>query len=354
MESQNQTEPLGVEGENQSEINDQSQNTDQQMQNIIESAENISNDNQTQNQKPKHNKKKLGLWLLLSPIIGVVTSLIFIAIIKAVKTLLNVQDGSLIAVVISFSNWLFVVIGVISIIGFIVGIPLGIIFLLSGKEETREVENNQDTISSERMIDVFEILDLSWKKFKENAKLLLIITLFFIVVRIVGSIAQKMVEESYVAIVLVVIITATLNIMIAIGITQILLKISRGSQTNFGEILGGKKYFWRFIVGNLLYGLIVFAGFILLVIPGIIWQYKYSMFSYLIIDKDMQPMEALKESGRIMNGNKWKLFFLQILMLPVIITGFLFFGVGIFVAIPVVTLMSVAFYRIVVGEKVTA
>ncbi|EKE25281.1 MAG: hypothetical protein ACD_5C00226G0007 [uncultured bacterium] len=223
----------------------------------------------------------------------------------------------------------------------------------SVEDQQQEAESAIGESEKREEVDVFEILSLSWKKFKENYKLLLAITLFYIAVRIMEGMTQKSLEENSLGILLAAIASGVLNVLITIGMVQILLKISRGVQANFGEIIGGGKYFWRFIGASILYGFIVIAGYILLIIPGIIWQYKYSMFSYLVIDKDMGPIEALKESGKLMYGNKWRLFFLQLLMIPVVIAGFLFFGVGIFVAIPVITLMSVFFYRTVVGEKVT-
>lgn len=227
------------------------------------------------------------------------------------------------------------------------------------KQTDQSVENEQVQSTVEEAvkkdeIDVFEILSLSWKKFKENYKFLLAVTLFYLAVRIIEGMTQKIFEENSIGITLVAIASGVLNALIAIGMVQIYLKISRGMQASFGEIMGGGKYFWKLIGGSILYGLIVLVGYLLLIIPGIIWQYKYGMFSYLIIDKDMGPIEAIKESGALMYGNKWKLFFLQLLMIPIVFAGILFFGVGILAAIPVVTLMSVSFYRIISGENVSA
>lgn len=56
---------------------------------------------------------------------------------------------------------------------------------------------------------------------------------------------------------------------------------------------------------------------LLLIIPGIIKSYSYAMTPYILAEHpEMTAREAITESRRIMNGNKWRLFCL----------GFSFFG----------------------------
>lgn len=233
----------------------------------------------------------------------------------------------------------------------------------SNEQQTQAVEPQASSQSEEpsvnvlnekKEVDVFEILSISWKKFKENWKFLVVLSLIYVGIRFIEGILEKSVQKGSPESFGVSLLVAVFNVFIAIGMVRIFLNISRGGQSHFKEIFGGMKYFWKFVGASIIYLLIVLVGYLLLIIPGIIWQYKYGLFSYLIVDKDMKPMEAIRESGRLMQGNKWKLFFLQLLMIAVIIIGALLLGVGMLVAIPVVTLMSVYFYRIVSGETVSA
>ena len=75
----------------------------------------------------------------------------------------------------------------------------------------------------------------------------------------------------------------------------------------------------------ILYGLIVLAGMILLVIPGIIWAVKLQYFSYFIIDKKLAPIEALKESSRITTGIKWDVFAFCSVLIVINLIGFFCF-----------------------------
>lgn len=67
------------------------------------------------------------------------------------------------------------------------------------------------------------------------------------------------------------------------------------------------------LVMNLVRSLLVGLQMILLIVPGVIAFYRYSMADYLLMQNpDMGPLEALRESRRRMLGHKMALFNLQI------------------------------------------
>lgn len=64
---------------------------------------------------------------------------------------------------------------------------------------------------------------------------------------------------------------------------------------------------------NLLRGLFIFLWTLLLIIPGIIKSYSYAMTPYILAENPgMTATNAITESRRIMEGNKWRLFCLEI------------------------------------------
>jgi uncharacterized membrane protein len=84
---------------------------------------------------------------------------------------------------------------------------------------------------------------------------------------------------------------------------------------------------------------------VLLIIPGIILALALYFTTYLIVDRKMGPIEALKESARITKGHRWELLVLSFLIVFVVLAGIICLFVGIFVAIPVTSLAMVAAYR---------
>ena len=84
----------------------------------------------------------------------------------------------------------------------------------------------------------------------------------------------------------------------------------------------------------------------LLIIPGILMSYSYAMFEYVLADNpDMNAREVLAESRRIMRGNRFKLFCLQLSFIGPALLCVLTFGIGLLWFIPYYNATMAAFYR---------
>jgi hypothetical protein len=86
----------------------------------------------------------------------------------------------------------------------------------------------------------------------------------------------------------------------------------------------------KYFGGILLFGLAVIAGLILFIIPGIYFAYRFGFVPYLLVDKDIEIMEAFKKSTEMTKGEIWHLigfsvqsFFIMILGLLLLIIGFI-------------------------------
>ncbi|MDR3559687.1 MAG: hypothetical protein P4L62_04135 [Candidatus Pacebacteria bacterium] len=145
-----------------------------------------------------------------------------------------------------------------------------------------------------------------------------------------------------------------LQIIVRIGLVKISLDIFDKGDGHINDLFSQAHLLGKFILGMILYALIVIGGFILLIVPGIIWSIKYQFFAYLIIDKNMGPLEAIKKSGEITMGNKGNLFVLGILISLINLVGVLCAFVGLFATIPLSLLAMVYVYRKLMGEIPTA
>jgi len=134
--------------------------------------------------------------------------------------------------------------------------------------------------------------------------------------------------------------------LVRMGKTQLTLKAHSNAQDLSWWDLWRPHPFWRFFGGTFLVGIITFGGFILLVVPGIVWAITYMFVPYLIIDHDLKPFEALKESRRITVGNRWNLFVFCLALIGINILGFLCLIVGLLVSVPVSAIATVHAYRV--------
>lgn len=99
--------------------------------------------------------------------------------------------------------------------------------------------------------------------------------------------------------------------------------------------------FFGYLLTSVLYGLIVGAGLVLLLVPGVIWAVKFGFATFLVVDQRLDPIAALRGSARLTEGVKGALFRFGMLALGVNLVGALAFGVGLLVTVPT-TLIAAA------------
>ena len=103
-------------------------------------------------------------------------------------------------------------------------------------------------------------------------------------------------------------ISLVIYIAAKVGFTAACLKITRGERPSFSEFTTNTGYFLNFFGVSLLLGLAVLVGTIFLIVPGIFLAVKLIFAPFLVIDKNMGPMEALQESWALTGGIFWKIF----------------------------------------------
>jgi uncharacterized membrane protein len=109
--------------------------------------------------------------------------------------------------------------------------------------------------------------------------------------------------------------------------------------------LWNPQAFWRFAGAQILTTLIIIAGFILLIVPGVIASLGLVFVAYTVVDRGAGPISALQESWRITNGHKWRLFLLGLALIGINIVGTLALLVGLLVTLPVTWLAVTHAYR---------
>jgi hypothetical protein len=191
-----------------------------------------------------------------------------------------------------------------------------------------------------------EAISYGWEKAKANVGLFVISFLIFIGVALLGEVLdgpdKELAEVFSLRANVVGFIFALISMVMQIGLTKMTLKIHDNEKTDAGELFRNYAKLWDYFLASIIYGLIIFVGFLLLIVPGVIWSLKFRFYSYFIIDKNMSPIEALKASAAITDGYKAQLFMLGILVGLINFLGLLCLGVGLFLTIPL-SLMAFVF-----------
>ncbi len=135
------------------------------------------------------------------------------------------------------------------------------------------------------------------------------------------------------------------NILVGLGLTTFFLRAHDNISGVTISDLWNPEPVWRFIGAELLAFLIIFVGLLLLVVPGIIASLGLAFTPYIVVDRGLGPVESLKESWRITNGNKWRILLFGLALLGINIIGVLLLGIGVLASAPISMLALVHAYR---------
>jgi uncharacterized membrane protein len=140
-------------------------------------------------------------------------------------------------------------------------------------------------------------------------------------------------------------VSIVLSIFASLGATTFALRAHDDvAGVQIGD-LWNPQPFWRFLGVEVLLAIIVFVGFLLLIVPGVIAAVGLGFSPFLVVDRANGPIEALKESWRITKGHKWQLFLLGLVIIGINILALLALVVGLLVSIPVSWLAVTHAYR---------
>ncbi|HZK01933.1 MAG TPA: DUF975 family protein [Anaerovoracaceae bacterium] len=143
------------------------------------------------------------------------------------------------------------------------------------------------------------------------------------------------------------IISGPLNL----GYIAFIISIFRRKNTSPIEIFYGFERFLKAFALMAVMNVLIFLWSLLLIVPGIIASFRYSMAFYIFADNpEMGIMEIIGESKRMMQGNKLKLFLLQLSFLGWAVLVVLTLGIGYFWLMPYIVASTVGFYEVANGN----
>jgi hypothetical protein len=136
------------------------------------------------------------------------------------------------------------------------------------------------------------------------------------------------------------------------GGNMIFVQAVRKTKPDFEYLIKGfMENYLHIILANLLVFALVVLGLFALIVPGIIIGCRLAFVSYIIMDKKLDPIEAVELSWRLTKGHGWKIFFMGFVSIFIVLFGLLMIIVGIFPAIIWISSSFAALYESVLREK---
>jgi hypothetical protein len=121
--------------------------------------------------------------------------------------------------------------------------------------------------------------------------------------------------------------------VISYGKRYLFLKAMRDEETDLRVLFEGfKSKYFKIVLANLIVFALAVIGFILLIVPGIIVLCRLVFVPFLVMDKDLEPMQAVERSWQLTRGHGWKIFFMGVISFFIIIAGFVALFVGVIIS----------------------
>jgi hypothetical protein len=136
------------------------------------------------------------------------------------------------------------------------------------------------------------------------------------------------------------------------GSNMMFVKAVRQEKPDFELLIKGfRENYLSIVLANLLVTALVVLGLFALIIPGIIIGCRLAFVAYIVMDKKVDPIEAVEMSWKLTRGHGWTIFFMGFVSFFLVIFGLMMLIVGIFPVLIWIDSSFATLYESAVLEK---
>ena len=211
------------------------------------------------------------------------------------------------------------------------------------------IENNNEFVSNTRTGDNY---NKGWILIFTTFIELLVVTLVYAVIQIPTGGFQIRPDHFEWYLVPIVLLAIGYGIFISgpIGysVSWVYLKATRREKIEIKDMFAVfERNYWNAVIAGLVTTIIIIIGFFMLIVPGIIFACRLAFVPYLVVDREMDVMDALRVSWDMTRGYGWQIFLMGLLAIPVVILGLLALFVGVFVSVMWISVAFAVMYHAV-------
>ena len=123
-------------------------------------------------------------------------------------------------------------------------------------------------------------------------------------------------------------------------------KVAREQPAEFGDLFAGGRFFLRFFLTSLLFGLMLNLGVMACIIPGVLLGIMFWPYAHVLVDQDRPTFECLSKAKELTDGNWGSIFIVLIFGFACLMAGYFACGVGLIFTFPFTqVLYAVAYDR---------
>jgi hypothetical protein len=211
-----------------------------------------------------------------------------------------------------------------------------------------------------RPVSVEQVFNYAWQIWQLNLGMLVGVTLTVAVISngisylfqgVEFALQQNDAQEASVAVSLLgSLVGVAVQTFLGAGQTMVILKLVRRQPVEFSELFAGGPIFLPLLGFNILYGLAVGLGLVLLIVPGIIFALMWWPAYYLVLERKTGVFESFSVAQIITKNNWGTTFVMALLGMGIILLGCLALCIGILFAAPLVAVMFTTAYLMMSGQ----
>ena len=136
------------------------------------------------------------------------------------------------------------------------------------------------------------------------------------------------------------------------GAMHVHLLAARGARPRVKDMLAVQHNYGNVVVAQIVCAFLIGVGTFFLVVPGIVLACRLAFVPYLVVDRRLEAMAAIKESWRLTRGHGITIFAMGLLAAVVSIAGLFVFVVGVLAAWIWIWLSFASLFIAVAGREV--
>lgn len=205
-------------------------------------------------------------------------------------------------------------------------------------------------------LDTAKIKQTAWEKLGGKWSKAIAALLVFILISIVIDIPSAFFEEDSMGECIWKILEAPFALGLDIGIYAYFLDLTRNKELSLKRLVVGFTNGWgcyfNLVCTQLLMCLFVFLWSLLLIVPGIMKAFSYSMVYFILLDHpEYSSRQLLRKSSEMMYGHRMELFVLYLRFIPWVLLGIITCGIAFLWVGPYVTAAFSEFYLQLKAKK---
>lgn len=201
-------------------------------------------------------------------------------------------------------------------------------------------------METDRTLPGWQALQYGWSGMRRDFSLFLGVGLFGAALAVVGAqVGTPSVDRPNVGVAIASALVQLGQVLIGFVWIRLALSLHDGSRPAASDALPSLPRFLSFLLATVLFGLIVAAGLVLLILPGVVIAARLGFYGFVMAEESLSPVDALRKSFEITRGATVDLVLFGFLLLTLNVLGAVALGVGLFATVPASALAAAFVYR---------